>query len=341
MVEISVIIPVYNTEQYLTECVNSVLLQSVDDIEIILVDDESPDNAGKLCDQLAAEYKNIKVIHKKNAGLGMARNSGLEIAEGRFVAFLDSDDYINEDYYKTMIVKADQLSADVCFSLGYHQFGSGASNEIRVDYLKDIVFETNDRCIKEMSRMISRSPQKDDGIFGSACFGIYRLDFLKINNIRFKSEREYISEDVWFNMDCFKVADCICYCDAIGYNYRYNESSLTREYRKNRFEQLVSFSNELIKKCEEFNCVDYYGRVCVYFWINFEKCINQEVRYKVKDAKSNICRMCELEWTNKMMDGLSSKAYPRGFHKLLYRLIMLKRYRIILMLLTIYNIVVH
>ena len=88
--KVSVVVPVYNVEEYLHSCIESLFGQSYKNIEIILVDDESPDNCPRLCDEYAVAHENIKVLHKKNGGLGYARNSGLEIATGDFVEFLDS-----------------------------------------------------------------------------------------------------------------------------------------------------------------------------------------------------------------------------------------------------------
>ena len=95
--DVSVIIPVYNTEKYLAACIDSILFQANVTLEIILVDDQSPDNCPAICDDLANSHENIKVVHKANGGLGLARNSGLSVAEGEFVAFVDSDDYIDLD----------------------------------------------------------------------------------------------------------------------------------------------------------------------------------------------------------------------------------------------------
>ena len=99
---ISVIIPVYKTESYLTRCVNSVRNQTYTNLEIILVDDGSPDRSGELCDALAAEDSRIRVVHKKNGGLSSARNAGLDIMTGDYVSFVDSDDWIEEDMIRTL-----------------------------------------------------------------------------------------------------------------------------------------------------------------------------------------------------------------------------------------------
>ena len=111
--KVSIIVPIYNVEKYLATCIKSLQNQSLKDLEIILVDDESPDNCPKLCNEYAKTDSRIKVIHKKNEGLGFARNSGLNIAEGEFVSFLDSDDYIDLNAYEELyeLAKSNNLDA--------------------------------------------------------------------------------------------------------------------------------------------------------------------------------------------------------------------------------------
>ncbi len=118
--DISVIIPVYNVEQYLRDCIESVISQSKKEIEIILVDDGSTDNSGKICDEYAFHYERVKVIHKKNAGLGYARNSGLDIAIGKYIFFLDSDDWMPPETLSYLFSFAEENKADlVCFPFYY------------------------------------------------------------------------------------------------------------------------------------------------------------------------------------------------------------------------------
>ena len=111
---ISVIIPVYNVEQYLRQCIDSVINQTYKNLEIILVDDGSTDNSGKICDEYALKDKRIKTIHKKNGGVSSARNIGLDIAKGDYIGFVDSDDYIERDMYElllnTMLKQKSQLA---------------------------------------------------------------------------------------------------------------------------------------------------------------------------------------------------------------------------------------
>ena len=110
---ISVIIPVYKTEKYLVRCLESVINQTYKNVEIILVDDGSPDKSPELCDNLAKKYQSIKVIHKENGGLSSSRNAGLDIASGDYISFIDSDDYIDQYMLERLYHAITKHDADV------------------------------------------------------------------------------------------------------------------------------------------------------------------------------------------------------------------------------------
>ena len=112
---ISIIIPVYKVEKYLEKCVNSVINQTYKNLEIILIDDGSPDDCPAICDKLSKTDKRIKVIHKTNSGVSASRNEGLKIATGEFVAFVDSDDWIDETMYERLINKQQEQNYDLVF----------------------------------------------------------------------------------------------------------------------------------------------------------------------------------------------------------------------------------
>lgn len=111
---ISVIVPIYKVEKYLKRCVNSLLAQSYSDFELILVDDGSPDNCGNICEEYAAKDKRIRVIHKENGGLSDARNAGLGIANGEYIAFVDSDDWVATNYLETLLKVIELTDSDIC-----------------------------------------------------------------------------------------------------------------------------------------------------------------------------------------------------------------------------------
>ena len=107
---VSIIIPVFNTESFLKRCLDSVISQSYKNIEIILVDDGSPDHCGEICDEYANSHSNVKVIHQMNGGLSAARNSGIEEAKGKFVQFVDPDDYLEPNVLKLLVEKMEKMA---------------------------------------------------------------------------------------------------------------------------------------------------------------------------------------------------------------------------------------
>lgn len=115
-IKVSIIVPVYNVEPYLDRCMQSLLKQTLKEIEIIMVDDESPDHCPQLCEDYKAKYSNVKVVHKKNGGLGFARNSGLEVAKGEYVAFIDSDDFVDTDMFQHLYEYAAENKCDAVFA---------------------------------------------------------------------------------------------------------------------------------------------------------------------------------------------------------------------------------
>ena len=118
-VQLSVIVPVYNVEQYLKQCIDSILNQTFKNFELILVDDESPDNCPQICDDYASKYSQIKVVHQKNTGLAGARNSGFEHITGQYVYFLDSDDIISSKISNFYLLFRNHASKSSCFYFSF------------------------------------------------------------------------------------------------------------------------------------------------------------------------------------------------------------------------------
>ena len=134
---VSIIIPVYKTEKYLEECMDSVLKQTWPALEIILVDDGSPDNAPAMCDKYTMQYPNVKVIHQKNSGLGLSRNAGLSKAEGAYILFLDSDDCLDgPETVSRLVLCAREKHADIVTG-GFRRFHNTEISAVNVLHLRD------------------------------------------------------------------------------------------------------------------------------------------------------------------------------------------------------------
>ena len=236
--KVSIIAPVYKVEKYLARCMDSLLNQSLKDIEIIMVDDGSPDNCPALCDEYAAKDERVKVIHKKNEGLGFARNSGLEIARGEFVAFVDSDDYVKTSMFEELYAKGEEIEADVVFC-NYSKVGRNGKVKDIIEETQEAVYDTKDSIVQLILDMVGSSPTSDkDRKFNmSVWHGIYKLSKIKKNNIKFLSEREMISEDIIFHINYLDVVETIKYINTCNYYYCENVESLTRTLRIDRFDK--------------------------------------------------------------------------------------------------------
>ncbi len=250
---VSIIVPVYNVEKYLDQCVNSLINQTYEKIEIILVDDGSKDNSGKICDEWLKKSNKIKVVHKKNAGLGMARNTGLEYVKGDYVMFIDSDDYLAENVVEKLLEKLLTEKVDAAFT-GMIRFNDEKIlSEVNRKY-KDITFRGDELRKKYLTEMAGTLPNEpvDSYLYMSVCTGLYSMKVIKDYLVRFESERKMISEDFIFNIDYFSKAKGVTFITENGYYYRVNENSLTRTYNPKRFEMEINFFEEINRKFSRF-----------------------------------------------------------------------------------------
>lgn len=234
MAVVSVIVPMYKVEKYIERCLDSLINQTFQDIEIICVDDGSPDKSGEIAEQYAARDPRVLVIHKKNAGLGMARNTGLEYAKGKFVMFVDSDDFLSFNLVEELVDAAVKNQADTVIA-GYSRYKNGESRSIP-NSLADRIFREEEIVTDILSKMIGPKRDGTDTINMAVWRVLFSLDVIKKNELCFPSEREFISEDIIFDLRYYMLCSCVCGVKNTGYQYCLNEGSLTEKYNPNRFE---------------------------------------------------------------------------------------------------------
>lgn len=252
MPKISVIVPVYNVEQYLDICMQSLLQQTLQDIEIILVDDESPDNCPQLCEEYAQVDGRVKVVHRKNGGLGFARNSGLEIATGEYVTFVDSDDFVDHDTYRYLLQQHGNINPDAIF-YNFQKFKGEELPEVKKDLPYKVVEGKEALSELKLNIIAAESHCRQERIVKcSACTTIYRRDILEKYHIRFHSERELVSEDMVFNLDFLNVACKVCMDESCLYFYRYNPASLTHTIAIEKLNRFATFDRYLREHSKEW-----------------------------------------------------------------------------------------
>lgn len=234
MAKISIIIPIYNVENYLKRCVLSVLTQTLKDIEVILVNDGSTDSSGEMCDNFANEDKRIKVIHKKNGGLSSARNEGLKYATSDLVGFIDSDDWISSDMYEYLWNLQEKNDADIV-SCNY-MLAFDYPTKIKNAKIKEYVFTRNE-ALKKYLELGAFSRINDY----SAWKKIYKKELF--SDVEFPDGMLF--EDMPTNFRLIQKCSKYVYSTKICYFYFQNSVSITRNQYSKRHNDLIK-SSEMI-----------------------------------------------------------------------------------------------
>lgn len=233
----SIIIPVYNVEKYLERCINSIINQTEKNIEIILVDDGSLDKSGDICDSFAKNDSRIVVIHKKNGGLSDARNKGLEISNGKYILFVDSDDWCEENFVEEVcnIAELNSLDLVVCgYKINY------SNNNYIIN--KNFNFERKFCGKKEISEAITNLDTK--GMFNVVWNKLYNREIIENYKIKFDING-VPGEDLLFNCKYFKYINNIYLLNKSYYNYmRQDEETLVCKYREDLYDKIKIFNKE-------------------------------------------------------------------------------------------------
>ncbi len=248
MTKVSVVLPIYNVAKYLPKCMDSLLKQTLQDVEIICVNDESSDNSLQILEDYAAKDNRIKIINQKNSGPGVARNNGIKAAQGEYIAFCDPDDWVELSAYETLYNAAKENGVDLVeYAITVHEENS------RKKQLKNNLYKQEITYINDNPKIIFQGVSAAWNKFCSA-------KLLKKNNILFSEG--YCCEDLIFSVSVRAKAKMILYIDKPFYNYLHRKSSIT--HKKSAVNLLVpDFINDTLKFLQKENI---YPSVKEEFW---------------------------------------------------------------------------
>ncbi|MEI6578081.1 MAG: glycosyltransferase [Eubacteriales bacterium] len=236
-IDVSVIVPVYNTEKYLRECIESIIAQTFFDcMEVILVDDGSQDNSPEICDEYSNKYKNIMVIHQENAGVSAARNMGIDTASGKYIGFVDSDDYIFSDMYEQLLESAKTENLDMSFC-GFVFCYPETEMDMLYPFSKNKVLD--DKTIK--SDIYSFMLKSET--FNSCCNKLFKRAVVEANQMNFEVGRT-IGEDRLFTIQFLAKCSTVCYVPYAGYYYRLVDTSVIHAPRKDYVTNMIAQYHE-------------------------------------------------------------------------------------------------
>ena len=275
---ISVIIPVYNVEKYLRECVDSVLNQTYDNFEIILIDDGSTDSSGKICDEYACNDARITVVHKENGGLSSARNAGAEKASGKYIYYLDSDDYIDNETFSSLVKNAEENSSDIVFFSAFSFIDGGG--EAKQNYVYKNEYKT-DSGRNVFDRLIK------NGEFHSAVpLLFFKNEFIKKNGLSFIDGMYH--EDMIYTFEAFMSASCVSYINECFYKRRYRADSIMTSRKSEKYFNDMSRVYYTVSEYKKTNsveseAVDKYIARCAFNALNLYKKLSAEEQKKNRE----------------------------------------------------------
>lgn len=282
MCKISIIIPVYNAERYIEKCLKSIINQTLTEIEVIIINDGSHDKSLEICENYANQDPRIRIIDKENQGVSIARNKGIEEAKGKYIMFIDADDWIENNACEILYSEIKQNSADLCFCNHIIEYN---------DRVKKVKFyDENSMILKDDIRrkiilpLIEENQNKihEKASFRSPWGKLFKKSIIIDNNIRFNKELS-IGEDFIFNLEYLSKSEKVVMSDNYLYHYLINDTSTLKRYKS--------------------NCWDLYRKLMVnleYFLkntMNEENYLNRLNRLKIKYLL--ICVRNELSPLNK------------------------------------------
>lgn len=294
LARVSVIIPVYNVEQYLRRCVDSVLNQTMSELEVILVDDGSPDQSPVICDQYAEKDGRVQVIHKQNGGLASARNAGLERAKGKYIFFLDSDDWLEPDGMELLYKTAEEYQVDF---VRYRAIRTGwpglpINAPCKVEPIRELTEGLYDRkrIREEVYPRLLGTSQLTMGAVVGAWGSLYRHVFLKNNKLSFSEEVKF-SEDQIFSARVVLASNRFYFIDTpCVYHYFYNPKSISKSFRAGRWEsckETIRLAEKEFSDCAEY---DFTNQLNQLRWFCVLLALNERHRLNSYNEKIAYCR---------------------------------------------------
>ncbi len=251
--KVSVIIPVYNVEQYLERCLDSVINQTYKNLEIICVNDCSPDDSIKILKDYSKKDDRIIIINKeKNEGLSAARNSGLKIADGDYIYFLDSDDWIDSNYIEKMVEAIEETNCEVVLNTAINVFG--AKNNIAENFFRE-------RALNEQGPKIIEAKLAIMTYVWNTWAHLWKKSFLNRINAQFPNG--YLYEDLYFQAITYIHLDKLCIIEKSRYNYLVREKSITNELcgEKKNFDSNMTILNKIADYYIENNLINRLNNV--------------------------------------------------------------------------------
>ena len=305
---ISIIVPIYKVEKYIRQCVDSIINQTYEDIEIILVDDGSPDNCPQICDDYAKTDSRVKVIHKENGGIMSARKAGVKVATGEYIGFVDGDDWIEADMYECFANAIHQYHPDMAICEFYFSYPEeeGRSSQ----KLSKAFFLKEDMKRELYPTMLFKDKFYSFGINPCCWSKVFKKEILE-HNLNKVTTKIRIGEDAAFVYPCLLEAENIAYVDKFLYHYRINRESITKAYDIN-MEDTILLPYDILSKALDKDKYNFSSQLNYYLLYLVNMVIRNEAnRDNKKSASQRICTFKKFTDNENVVNAAKSVEYSR------------------------------
>lgn len=341
---ISVIVPMYNTEKTIERCINSILKQSINDLEIILVNDGSEDNTRTICEKYSNNDSRIKLINSENKGVSHARNLGILHSTGKYIGFVDSDDIVDSEMYLSLYNNIKKDNSDISFCA--YKLITG-HKEIEVKFEEEGKFGygyISKTFIPKFLSRYSTSGKYQEIYMGSSCRCLFRADLIKNNNIYFNEDVK-LAEDLIFLIKCLNLSNTISISNESLYNYMLNNinESTTQKFIDKGYYETIKVQYYIEEILENSNYFNSYKKTFDYryvydFWCEINNLCKTDCILSFKQ---------KIDYINKIDNEFNLSNYIKGFklsemYGIVYPirvLLKLKSYRNIVSIINIKNII--
>lgn len=320
---VSIILPTYNVKQYLTQCLDSVIGQTYDNIEIVIVIDGATDGSYDVAKEYAKKDSRVRVIWQENAGSGPARNNGLSQAAGEFAIFVDPDDYVDPNMVEVLLETIKKENVDLVLS-GYRTFYENKSKESScTSFSRSVLKSRSDARRKYLEYLAS-------GLLGAPTRKLYKMSVIRDNDIEFPDLRR--SQDIVFNYRYYNYVNSVCLIDKVFYHYRVDEQQYNLKLKKDYYKTLAHIYREVVQLCKEWD-VGYtekeYAEFCNFLLpsiisnIEANRRRGESIDQLIKDA--TVQEIVQRSTPRRKDQRLFKFAINRKYMFMLYLLVFLKK----------------
>lgn len=289
--DISIIVPIYNSEKTLEKCINSIVTQKdFSKMQLLLIDDGSLDGSKMICDRYLSKYNNIQLVSRENRGANYSRKEAFQLTEGKYIGFVDSDDWISEDMFSGMYHKAEETNCDVVICSYYEEGLICKENKLKYDGLYDK---------EKLKKMIYPSLIADGTFFGCAVDGalwnkLFKRELLE-KYIMSSDDLLVMGEDKAILVPSILQANLVCFMsEFFGYHYFIQDNSISRSYKQDFFEKCKRWKKYMLNICADFE-EDYTSQIDIYFIALVVSSVINECRFKLSESKNILTQVVNDE----------------------------------------------